>query len=103
MLVELDARCIMLNLLGNNRRASLSELCLYKRRIVDRVVQPIRIDISNKAVRSVVENSPTMFSIEGNVLHLHENYFDNSFLDQTVNIDLPQAIRMILHEEAGKI
>lgn len=105
MCVRIDSRCVIFTLLQTNESADLSCLPSVASRLKQKAPD-VYVDISDAAVHAVVEQNYSVVKITGRVVQRTSEFApfaDRGFLDNTVNRNLTQALRNILHNVCASV
>jgi hypothetical protein len=105
MCVQINSRCVLLNILQVRESTDLSDLVRFAVAFKGKV-HDAYVDISDASVFSVLENNTDIFELTGRTVTRTDKFakFENrEFLDMTINRHLPPNVRKSLHECADSM
>jgi len=100
MCIQIDSRCVILNVMQANESVELGQLAAFAVAFKKRV-HGAYVDISDASVFSVIEEYREVFSLTGNTIIRKGDFGSFSkqeFLDRTVNRRFSDDVRKHLHE-----
>ena len=99
MCVQINSRCVLLNILQVRESTDLSDLVRFAVAFKGKV-HDAYVDISDASVFSVLENNADIIQLNDRTVTRttkFANFEDRAFLDDTVNRHLPSSVRESLH------
>ena len=103
MCIQIDSRCVILNIMQAKASVRLSQLAAFATAFKSRI-HAAYVDISDDAVMSVIEEYAEALSLNENTIVRSGGfgrYADREFLDKTVNRHFSEDVRRHLHECAA--
>ena len=100
MCIQIDSRCVILNIMQVHERVELSQLKTFAIAFKQRVHEAY-VDISDASVFGAIEDNQEILSLTGNTIDRTEafgSFAEREFLDKTVNRHFDDTIRSLLHE-----
>jgi len=104
-MIEIDARCVLFNILLFHESIKLSQLSLFAD-ILSRKIPSSYINISDDAIFSVIDNYSDTFILKENTISRSESFgkfAEQEFIDKTVNREFSVEVRNHLHNSAKEI
>ena len=103
MCIQIDSRCVILNLMQVKASVDLSQLVAFATAFKEKV-HAAYVDISDDSVFSVIEEYAHVLLLNENTIIRSEGFGDyakQDFLDKTVNRHFPEKVRKHLHDCAA--
>ena len=102
MCIEIDSRCVILNIMQANETVELRQLVEFAVEMKKRDNE-VYVDISDASVLTIIEEYGEVFTLTGNTITWTEcarggRFKEREFLDKTVNRDFDPGVRDHLHE-----
>ena len=103
MCIQIDSRCVILNILQAKGSVDLSQLTAFAVAFKARVNRSY-VDISDASVFGAIEEYAAILSLTDNTITPRDDFgafADSGFLDRTVNRQFPADVQKHLHECAA--
>lgn len=103
MCIQIDSRCVILNIMQAKERVDLPELAAFAVAFKKKV-HAAYVDISDASVFSVIEEYAEVISLTGDVIVRKEGFglfARRDFLDKTINRHFSDDVRKHLQECAN--
>ena len=104
-MIEIDARCVIFNMMLFNNSIKLSQLPIFATEFSRRVPASY-VDISDDAIFDMIDRYTDTLTFKDNIISRGESYGlfgEKSFIDRTINREFSIDIRKHLYESAKEI
>ena len=104
-MIEIDARCVLFNMMLFNNSIKLSQLPIFAAEFSRRVPSSY-VDISDNAIFDMIDRYSDTFILKDDVVSRSRSFgrfAEEEFIDQTINREFSIDIRKHLHESAREI